>query len=67
MEETRANHQFQATPLKILEQTMTPRATSYTQPVIEIEQPPQMKALSMEKLMAYQISEKNNKEYEINY
>ena len=54
MEETKANVQFQSLPLKSLEETMTPQATSHTQAVIEIEQPPDMKDMSIEELMAQQ-------------
>ena len=52
MEETKANVQFQSIPLKSLEETMTPKATSHTQVVTEIEQPPHMKDMSIEELMA---------------
>ena len=57
MEETKANVQFQSIPLKSLEETMTPQATSHTQPVIKIEQPPHMKDMSIEELMAQHINE----------
>ena len=39
MENTRANLQFQPTPLKNWEEATTPKATSHTQLVTEIEQP----------------------------
>ena len=51
MEETKANVQFQSIPLKSLEETITPKATSHTQSEIMIEQHPQKKELSIEELM----------------
>ena len=43
MEETKANVQFQSIPLKSLEETITPKATSHTQSEIKIEQHSQRK------------------------
>ena len=57
MEETNANVQFQSIPLKSLEETMTPKAASHTQAVIEIEQPTRMKDMSIEEIMAQHMNE----------
>ena len=51
MKETKANVQFQSIPLKSLDETITPKATSHTQSQIKIEQHPQGKELSIEELM----------------
>ena len=60
MEETRTNVQTQPIPLESLEKKKTPRATSYTQLEIELQQPPLEKGMSIQELMAKHMNEGNN-------
>ena len=66
MEETKANVQFQSIPLKSLEETITPKATSHTQLKIKIEQHPQMKELSIVELMVQYMKKKQQRSFPTN-
>ena len=57
MEETKANVQFQSIPLKSLEETMTPKAISYTRSKMKKEQHPHRKEMSIGELMAQHMNE----------
>ena len=61
MEETKENIQFQFIPLKSLEETMTPKATSHTQAMTKIEQPPHMKDMNIEELMAQHMNKEQKR------
>ena len=61
MEETKANAQFKSIPLKSLEKTMTLKATSHTQVVTKIEQPPHLKDMSIEELVAQYMNEEQQR------
>ena len=63
MEETRANIQFQSIPLKSLEETITPKAISYAQSELEIEQYPNVKEMSIEELMAQDKKEEQQRSF----
>ena len=63
MEETRANIQFQSIPLKSLEETITPKAISHAQSELEIEQYPNVKEMSIEKLMAQDKKEEQQRSF----
>ena len=57
MEETKAHVQFQSIPIKSLEETMTPKAISYTQSDVKIEQHPHINEMSTGELMAQHMNE----------
>ena len=63
MEETKANVQFQSIPLKNLEETITPKATSHTQSEIMIEQHPQRKELSIKELMVQYMKKEQERSF----
>ena len=66
MEEIKASVQFQSIPLKSLEETITPKATSHTQSEIKIEQHPQRKELSIEELMAQYMKKEQQRSFPTN-
>ena len=66
MEETKANVQFRSMPLKSLEETIAPKATSHIQSEIKIEQHPQRKKLSIEELMAQYMKKEQQKSFPTN-
>ena len=63
MEKTKANVQFQSIPLKSLEETITPKATSHTQFEIMIEQHPQRKELNIEELMVQYMKKEQERSF----
>ena len=66
MEETKAIVQFQSMPLKNVEETITPKATSHIQSKIKIEQHPQRKELSIEELMAQYMKKEQQRSFPTN-
>ena len=60
MELTRANVQIQIAPFQSLKEDMAPKATSYTQPGFEKEQPKEEDSMSIEELVAKYMKEQEN-------
>ena len=61
MKETKANVHIQPIPLKSLEEAMTPKAISYTQSDMKIEQHPHRKEMSIKELMAQHMNEEKKR------
>ena len=59
-EEASVNIQIQPIPLKHLKEEMTPKVTSYTQLVLEKEQPLQEKEMSIQELVTKHMNEGEN-------
>ena len=60
MQETKADVQFQCIPLNSLEETMIPKAISYSQSTIKKEQPLKEKGISVQELVAKYMNEGEN-------